>query len=204
MLNSMYCPPTSRGSSRKHAAGFSLVELMVSLVVGLIVTGAAVGFVVSVAKANSEDIRVTRLTQEVRSLSEIMSREIRRARYVQDPIARVGQADAATGNDAVTIQDSGRCITLAYDEPPPGAAVIQRSIYLNTTDGRVYFSNNATCNAGNAISSREVIVEQLQFTLAGGFQVDQSVRGRFRDAPSLSALRRQFNQTVFIRSGQVE
>lgn len=161
------------GRSRR-AAGFTLIELMVALVVGLIVTIAAVGFVVSVAKANSEDIRITRLTQELRSLSEIASREIRRARYVADPVANIGQG--ATGgtvnqNDDMLISGStcnavpptpstNCCITIKYDEAPDeGGATVTRSIHLS--GGQVYLGS--TCGNGTAISSPQVEISSLRF-----------------------------------------
>ena len=188
----------------KPARGFSLIELMVALAIGLVISIAAIGFVVSLGKANSDDIRVTRLTQELRSLSEVISREIRRARYVEDPIGLVGQGAAAGGNDTVALQNSGRCINIEYDEPPPVGTLVQRSIYLNTVDGRIYTTANFTCTGGTAISSPEVAIEQLQFTLAGSFQVNQQIRGRLRTgADDIQAVRREFNQTVYIRSGEV-
>ena len=80
--------------------------MMVALVVGLIVSGAAAAFVASIAKANSQDLQVTRLTQELRAVSEVVSREIRRARYVADPLANIAQGGVAGPNDPYSILDS--------------------------------------------------------------------------------------------------
>lgn len=158
----------------RREAGFTLVELMVALVVGLIVTLAAVGFVVSVAKANSENIRVTRLTQELRSLSEIISREVRRARYVADPVANIGQGaagGAVNENDDMLISGStcdampptpstDCCISIKYDEAPDeGGGTVSRSIFLDS--GRVNLGS--TCSSGTPISSQEVEISSLRF-----------------------------------------
>ena len=59
--------------------GVTLVELMIGLTLGLIVTGAAISLVASISQSNSETIRATRLTQELRSLSDIVTLEARRA-----------------------------------------------------------------------------------------------------------------------------
>lgn len=197
------CHAASFGACRQR--GFSLIELMVALVVTLIVTLAAVSFITSIARASSDGIRVTRLTQELRSLSEVMSREIRRARYVSDPIALVGLGAAAVGNDAMGIGNAGSCFFYQYSEPPPSGALVQRSIYLN--NGRVFIAPDAGCGTiagGNAISSTEVSIDQLQFAQLGSFQIDQIIRGRLLGGnTSTQAVNRQFRQTTFIRSGQV-
>jgi len=199
-----------------------LIELMVGLVVGLIVAGAAVGFVVSVAKANSDDIQVTRLTQELRAVSEVVNREIRRARYVSDPIGNVTQGAAGPPplvNDTVTVSDSPNgagsvdCITLRYDRPPTEApGTVTRTVYLDT--GRVYFSGTAGCSGGEAISSPEVTITQLSFdndtsssnaaAPIEGF-VRTTVGGQLATAVGdLASLTRTFQQDTYIRSGKVD
>src|SRR5688500_19149272 len=92
--------------SRPNQRGFTLVEMMVALVIGLIVDGAAAAFVASIAKANSQDLQVTRLTQELRSVSEVVNREVRRARYVADPLANIAQGGVAGPNDPISILNS--------------------------------------------------------------------------------------------------
>lgn len=194
-------------SGRQRQRGFSLVELMVALVVTLIVTLAAVSFVASIARASSDGIRVTRLTQELRALSEVVSREIRRARYVADPIGLVAQgATPGIGNDDLGVANAGSCFFYEYDEPPPSGVLRQRSIYLS--GGRVFLANDLSCGtvtAGNAISSAEISINQLQFVRAGTFQVEQTIGGRLLGGNTeTQAVNRQFRQTVFIRSGQAQ
>ena len=69
--------------------GFSLIELMVAMVAGLLVSGAAIALIVAMIKSNAETIRATRLTQELRTTAEVIARNLRRARSVTDPIANV-------------------------------------------------------------------------------------------------------------------
>jgi prepilin-type N-terminal cleavage/methylation domain-containing protein len=211
-----------RATADTGARGFSLIELMVALVVGLIVSAAAISFVVSVAKANSEDIQVTRLTQELRSVSEVITREIRRARFVSDPIGNVAQGgapplvnDAVTGANIDAVNKYFRCITLVYDRPPTEAAgTLRRTIYWNTTDNRVYLSDQATCTGGQAISSPEVTISRLSFdddtnatntpAAIDGF-VRIVVAGRLSAGRGdLQTLTRSFQQDTYIRSGKVD
>jgi prepilin-type N-terminal cleavage/methylation domain-containing protein len=70
--------------------GFNLIELMVATAVGLIVIAAVTSFIASTIQASNLTVQSTRLNQELRSVAEIVSRELRRARAAQDPISDVG------------------------------------------------------------------------------------------------------------------
>lgn len=183
--------------------GFTLVELMIALAVSLIVALAAVGFVVSLIKANSENLKVTRLTQELRALSEVMGRELRRARYVADPVGLIGSA-GATNNDAITVT-GGTCIAFSYDEPPdPGSpTTISRSIRLA---GNAIVMNPAAtaCSGGTTISTPEVRITNLAFVRTNS-RIDMTITGELANSPpGLVGTSRTFRQTVFVRSGQVD
>lgn len=200
--------------------GFTLVEMMVALVVGLIVSGAAAAFVVSIAKANSQDLQVTRLTQELRAVSEVVNREIRRARYVADPLANIAQGGPTAPNDAITIVDSAGgagstdCITLRYDRDPTdplaGTTVI-RTVYLDS--GRVYVTDLGTCSGGQAISSPEVTITEFSFDndtdgTNAVAAVEAFVRSRVgghlnQVVGEMASLNRTFQQDTHIRSGKV-
>lgn len=59
--------------------GFTLIELMVSLLLGLIVLGGVMGVFVSTYQANSQNIKAIRLNEEMRAIVGLMSRDVRRA-----------------------------------------------------------------------------------------------------------------------------
>ena len=110
---------TSRAQS-----GFSLVELMIALVAGLLVSGATVAFLLSSMKSNGEYVTSTRLTQELRNTMDLVTRDLRRAGYNNDtmsflvpgsvnPFASVFVKDdspTGAGNE-----DLDGCIIYAYD-----------------------------------------------------------------------------------------
>ena len=96
-------------TSRKSALdsrGFGLVELMVALVVGLIVSGAVLALVVAMMKSSRQTVQTTRLNQELRATLAVIASDLRRARGVEDPLSAavvtVGNAykavDTATPN----------------------------------------------------------------------------------------------------------
>jgi prepilin-type N-terminal cleavage/methylation domain-containing protein len=66
---------------KRQSRGFSLVELMISLAIGLIVVTAVLAFTLSSLTANSEYVQSTRLSQELRNSMDFISRELRRAGY---------------------------------------------------------------------------------------------------------------------------
>ena len=200
--------------------GFTLVEMMVALVVGLIVSGAAAAFVVSIAKANSQDLQVTRLTQELRAVSEVVNREIRRARYVADPLANIAQGGPTAPNDVISILDSvggagsTDCVSLSYDRDPTdplAGTTVTRTVYLDA--GRVYVTDLATCSGGQAISSPEVTITEFSFDndtdrFNAVAAVDTFVRSRVggqlnQVVGEIASLNRTFQQDTHIRSGKV-
>ncbi|MFC7301255.1 PilW family protein [Cognatiluteimonas weifangensis] len=199
----------------RRAGGFTLVELMVALVVGLIVVLAAVGFVVSVAKANSENIQVTRLTQELRSLTDVMARDIRRARYVVDPAGLVGAGPAAIDHDAIypALADGPQsCIQYSYDNPPNlPISTLSHRIRLVGTDVvlKTDADPTAACAStsdGSKLNSSEVQITQLRFNPTSDSSYDIVVKGKLANAPAgstLAAIEREFRETVFVRSGPV-
>lgn len=211
----------NRRTRRADARGFTLVELMIAMAVSLIVALAAVGFVVSLIKANSENLKVTRLTQELRALSEVMGREIRRARYVADPVGLIATAgainrDAITINavadcDASPVPTTANCIVFSYDEPPDGvnpAVTVSRSIWLDGAN--TLFLNPAPaappgnpCAGGSRISTREVRITNLCFERVNS-EVRIVVAGELANSPpGLAGVSRTFRQTTYVRSGQV-
>ena len=100
-------PPRTRG--------FSLVEMMISLVLGLVVVGSALVLVVSVVRANSETVRATQLTSELRATLGVVSKEVQRARLMRDPLFNVGNADEANNpNDLIN-----NLLRFSYYEPDP-------------------------------------------------------------------------------------
>ncbi|MDO9371046.1 MAG: prepilin-type N-terminal cleavage/methylation domain-containing protein [Gammaproteobacteria bacterium] len=119
MLNTA-CP-------RKHN-GFSLVELMIAITVGLVIVTGVLTLFLSAVRSNSDNLRTTRLNQDLRSAMAVMVRDIRRAGAwaraadsVVTPAANPFTSTATTTD--LTINDltanvTGNCITYTYDNPP--------------------------------------------------------------------------------------
>ena len=115
---------TSSQSNRCSQAGFSLVELMVAMVAGLIVIGAVIVFTISTVQAYSENIRSSRLTQELRTSMNILAREVRRAGYDSASVTRVLTATNPSNFNAVS----------AAGEEPFDLALKRRVVDMHNTE----------------------------------------------------------------------
>lgn len=114
-------------SSSRTARGFSLVELMVSLVAGMIVAGAVLAFTVSTVQSSAEYVTATRLTHDLRSTIDYISRELRRAGYDQDYMAQLAQVVGSGTQSAfspIFLSVDGDCVIYSYDRLPGDPGVV--------------------------------------------------------------------------------
>ena len=113
----------------KRPSGFTLIELMVAMVVGLIVAAIAMSMYVSLIRANATSIQVTRLTLSLQGALDVMERDLRRAGYFANAVSTA--LNTTLVNPATfTINDLQRvsaaaplydCILIRYDSNGDGA-----------------------------------------------------------------------------------
>lgn len=199
-----------RNPPRRPARGFSLVELMVGSVIGLIVVGAVTALVLSMMRSNRQTLQSTRLNQELRATLAVVANDLKRARGVDDPFTI---ATAAVGNVYEGIDTSAAgCIRYAYAGGPGGD---WRSIYLDTTNDRIVLSTaatqaNADCDSdGVDLGSTQVAITNFTVSpqtasaaeMKAVRRFDITITGSLNDSDSgLSGISRTMRQTVFIRS----
>ncbi len=137
-------PARPRGGQR----GFGLVELMVSLVLGMIVVGGALVLLLSTRQATGNTLNLSHLQDSVRTSYEMMTREVREAGATPcDSKGLVGNVlnNAqglnptwwATWNEPVTVRDQpvlGFDGATAFPGAAIGAAVAER---VNGTDALI-------------------------------------------------------------------
>jgi prepilin peptidase dependent protein B len=69
---------------RKKQQGFTLVELMVGLVVGLIVIGGSLAMFLSTLQSSNHTLKMSKLNQNLTAVMQLMVNEVRRAGYSPD------------------------------------------------------------------------------------------------------------------------
>lgn len=135
--------------SRESSRGFSLVEMMVALVAGLIVSAAVVAFMLSSMKSNGEYVQSTRLTQELRNTLDLAVRDISRAgandfalhfvalpntspfapTFIKDGAGagapEMGGVVTAGDVDTYVNADQDGCVLYAYDRSYPNNAAAE-------------------------------------------------------------------------------
>lgn len=150
-------------------AGFSLIELMVALVAGMIVVGAVLAFTVSSVRANSDYVQSTRLMQELRNTTDYMTAELKRAGYDESAMTYVANpTSTAVSHFAPMKIDTtagANCIIYAYDTAYNGSAG-QGVIDLAGGELRGIRRKTATVNGVSGIGVIEVAVSATGVTPA--------------------------------------
>lgn len=189
--------------TRLNQQGFTLIELMIALTLGLIILAGVTSFIVSLLQTNSETIRNTRLNQELRAVAEIAARDIRRARSNIDPISNIGMG-AAANTSWSTMTVNGSCLSYAFQEADASGTRVttSRSINRDAANGRLRMNFGSTsCTAGNNISSQSINITALTVTQVTANQYDITVTGQLRgvaDSPT-----RTYRTSVYVRSGSI-
>lgn len=199
-------------SVHRTMAGVTLIELMVGMAVGLIMMAAVVALMTSMLRTNAETVTVARVTQEGRSMADLMSRELRRARYSGDYLQFVGAGATVTNNfGEINILDSGKCIRFSYDADEDGdvgaeSADLEVKVISLRADNAIYFGQYqsyaaATCTAGALkVSSPEVQVSSLVFTRDTATSPNRiDIAFRLNLAGNTDVVR-QFDQHIQIRN----
>lgn len=210
--------------------GFNLVELMVAIVLGIIVSGAVVAFVASIIRANGQAIESTRLNQELRSLSEVILRDIKRSRSVSDPLMNIGNPPATPpASDTVATPGSfdganagNQGCRIAYTYQNPAGTEVGHAILLSA-DGNVMLAQGAAvgalaCNNAGAVALNSPQVRITGLTIcsrdaAGACQaaptdrlditITAVLRNQGRGGAALNRSSYTFRNSVSIRSGRV-
>ena len=173
-------------SIRTHrVAGFSLIELMVAMVIGLIVIGAVLALVMSMINSNNQTIQSTRLTQELRATAAVITSDLSRAGSAENPFNLATAGALGT----VSITDSSRCITYTYSDM--SGTTVNRAISLS--GNAVYFGATACGAGGTKLSSTNVNISGMTFVRSGR-RIDVTLTGKL---PSNASLTRSYTQSVF-------
>jgi prepilin peptidase dependent protein B len=180
-----------RLASQGRARGFTLVELMIGIVVGLIVLAGVIAVFLSVVRGSVYVAREARLNQDLRTAMDLMVNDIRRAGYWRDAIPfDPTTVDADTiqhnpfmnrvpGDDDVRdihiLLNDRSCIVFSYDtQDAGGESGVVFGYRLNggeiqtLLDPTVVATTDCGTGSWQSITdSRQVAVETLTFDLAG-------------------------------------
>jgi prepilin-type N-terminal cleavage/methylation domain-containing protein len=115
-------------------SGFSLIELMIALVAGLIVSAALVAFTMSSFRSNGEYVLSTRLTQELRNSLDLVMRDLRRAGYDEGALGRLAQGTMSPFSPMLVEAD---CVVYAYDRDTANDPALYHDGEIDLANGEV-------------------------------------------------------------------
>lgn len=167
----------------QRQSGFTLTELMISTVVGMIAVGGVLSVYLGTIKSSSGMLKAAKLNQELSAAIEIMVSDIRRAGYwaaaapgnLDNTFTRAGTNLNIDGSPADT---SGSCILYTYDATYRGgtAGTVDSTDYFGfKKDGdvvKMLRSGSATtdCDSGtweSLTDSNTIIIDTLTFDTNG-------------------------------------
>lgn len=154
----------------KRQAGSTLIELLISVAIGLIITASIVGFYINSTANSSQILKTSKLNQELTTLMTVIANDIRRAHFsgtlLEDPISNpfaVATETALFVNDTATTGgiNANECILFSYDQDlSDGAAPTTVDVHgfrRRTQDGIGYveirepgdLKHDDDCDSGN-------------------------------------------------------
>jgi prepilin peptidase dependent protein B len=212
--------------------GFSLVELMISLTLGLVVMGGALSIVTSILATNTSTLKMTRLDQELRTVMMMLTRDLRRAGSWRDAVDKVIEASSSSGASGPILNpffdefsvindlngdgeaDDG-CILFSYDSDSDGLLDDDEryGFRLDTEDKAVEIrKDGASCTEGGwenitdensiEITALEIEPTPLSFS-AGRVILRQYTVTLTGQLKNDPAVKRTLQKTVKVRNNKV-
>lgn len=184
----------------KKQSGFTLIELMVSITVGLILLAGVSSFFVATLNSSATSISTQRFEQTVQILTGTITSEIRRAGYAND-----GVVLTANGLNGTHYFGQPGCILLSHSTPT-NDEIFHGYLLSN---GVVYVYSNTTFNNSCSLDltkwtpvTDSTVIKVLSMTATGSptvaFTLDaQAVHLTASDG---SLLRRSMTTTVQMRN----
>ena len=150
-------------ATRKN--GFTLIELMIAMMLGIIVVGGAMSMYISTIRTSADIVKSARLNYDLESSMQFMMNEIRRAGYWSGAVTGSNALDNPfmLGAANITISNAtgvtaNSCILYSYDGETINGSVDEEEYYgfkLESSTIKIRYNvagtsaANLTCNAGS-------------------------------------------------------
>jgi prepilin peptidase dependent protein B len=122
----------------KKQTGFTLIELMIALVLGLIILSATIGIYITTVKGSTDTINSARLNHDLESIMLLMVNDIRRAGYWGGAIVGVDSSTNPFTIGAANIQTTTPgCVLYSYDANSDGTPNSREYYGFKLKDGAI-------------------------------------------------------------------
>ena len=194
--------------------GFTLIELMISIVIGMLILSAVLTMFTGMLRSNNDNLKAIRLNQDLRATMSIISRNIRRsgsnrsaaANSVTTPPTNPFQLLAISSNQSGT---ANKCITFSYDADD-GLNELYGYRFDNTNSEVESRSGGAACSAGgwDAVTDNTLVtITDLNFAetritegLIDIVQVTITLIGELKNDGTVS---RTLTETIKVRNDEI-
>ncbi len=172
----------------KKQTGYTLIEIMIALLLGLIVVAATITIYITTIRGSTDTLRSTRLNYDLDSTMQLMINDIRRAGYWGGAVAGANSQDNPFMVPTTNVQinpDPGTCILYTYDAN--GSGILTPTVFTDDVDADEFYgfrledgaiemrltgTTTANCNDGawqaltinNNSSGERINITGLQFS----------------------------------------
>jgi len=176
---------------RNYQKGFTLIELMISISLGIVAVSAIMFFYISTITSSYSTLKSSRLNQEMSSLMSIMTNEIRRAGYngtynedsSSNLFSNVSSKTVLMINDVTfdtssTATNKGSCITFTYDRDLDGVIDTEEYGGFKLSSNEVYMrTSSGSCSTATwekITDANEIKVTNLDFDFSDSICMNNS------------------------------
>jgi len=129
-------------------SGATLIELLISIVIGLIIAASMLGMYVTSTANSSQLLKSSKLNQELTSLMSVMVNDIRRAGFWSNENAQNAYENPFSQDDTALFIN-GDCITYAYDSSIDNVLNENDVFGFRLNNGTVEMRESGAINAVN-------------------------------------------------------
>lgn len=150
--------------------GFSLVEMMIAVTVGLVVLAGVAQIFAGTVNSNGDSLKMARVNQDLRAAMDVMIRDIQRAGYYAQATATGTGVVSGTTNpftqSTTNLQVNGSCITYTYDRDNNTTVDNTEKMAFYLSNGAILMRNGGS-DASNSCtpSSAEGITDSNRVTI---------------------------------------
>ncbi|ACQ94110.1 putative type IV pilin [Tolumonas auensis DSM 9187] len=175
-----------RSGTIQKSKGFSLIELMVAMVIGLFVAAIMATMYVSIIRANSTTVQLSRLNMDMQSALDIIARDIQRTGYASGAEAALERDSAgnptssavssavhtamfsAYASDGSALDLQNNCVLLRYDANDDGSITGGANPPEIIAYSYVSGASSVVYQEFNTAGSQSCTVDNTWQVLAGG------------------------------------
>ncbi|MCL7420084.1 MAG: prepilin-type N-terminal cleavage/methylation domain-containing protein [Methylobacter sp.] len=196
----------------KKQVGYTLIEIMIALLLGLIIVAATITIYITTIRGSTDTIRSARLNHDLESVMTLMVNDIKRAGYWGGAVINADSRDnpftAASTNLNII---GGNCILYSYDGgsgntggvPHNGNGAVDSDEFYgfkftnNSIQMRITGTNTTDCDDGiwqEFIDGNQLNITALQFSITA--LTAQAAAGGVPALPALNGTSRCINVTT--------